>query len=43
MCDVLDILGYLVTMDIKKAFYSLDHAFLLSVLRKFCFGENFIY
>ena len=43
MCDVLDILGYLVTMDIKKAFYSLDHAFLLSVLKKFCFGENFIY
>ena len=29
MCDILDIPGYLVTMDIEKAFDSLDHGFLL--------------
>ena len=34
MCDILDFLGFLVTMDIKKAFDSLDHDFLLSVLKK---------
>ena len=28
MCDILDIPGYLVTMDIQKAFDSLDHDFL---------------
>ena len=31
MCDILDISGYLVTMDIEKAFDSLDHDFLLFV------------
>ena len=31
MCDILDITGYLLTMDIEKAFDSLDHDFLLSV------------
>ena len=43
MCDILDIPGYLVTMDIEKAFDSLDHDFLLFALKKFGFGENFIY
>ena len=43
MCDILDISGYLVTMDIEKAFDSLDHDFLLFVLKKFGFGENFIH
>ena len=33
MCDILDIPGYLVTMDIEKAFDSLNHDFLLSVLK----------
>ena len=41
MCHILDILGYLVTMDIKKALDSLDHDFLLffkiSVLTKISF------
>ena len=41
MCDILDIPGYLVTMDIEKAFYSLNHDFLLSVLNNFGFGETF--
>ena len=43
MCDILDISGYLVTMDIEKAFDSLDHDFLLFVLKKFGFGENSIH
>ena len=33
MCHILDIPGYLVTMDIEKAFDSLDHDFLFSVLK----------
>ena len=38
----LKIKSYLVTMDIEKAFDSLYHSFLISVLKKFEFGENFI-
>ena len=34
MCNILDFLGFLVTMDIEKAFDSLDHDFLSSVLKK---------
>ena len=34
--------GFLVTMDIEKAFDSLDHTFLISVLKKFGFGNNFV-
>ena len=37
MCDILDIPGYLVTMDIEKAFDSSDQNFLLSVLVKIWF------
>ena len=38
MCDILDIPGYVVTMDIEKAFHSfLDHDFLLNVLKKLVF------
>ena len=42
-CDILDIPGYLVIIDIEKPFGSLDHDFLLSALKNFGFGENFIH
>ena len=34
--------GFLVTMNIEKAFDSLDHNFLTSTLEKYGFGKNFI-
>ena len=33
---------FLVTMDIEKVFDSLDHNFLISSLKKYGFGHNFI-
>ena len=38
--DILNKEGFLVTMDIEKAFDSLDHIFPISVLKKFGFGNN---
>ena len=38
--DVLNKEGFLVTMDIEKAFDSLDHTFVISVLKKSGFGNN---
>ena len=35
--------GFLVTMDIKRAFDSLDHNFLMSTLEKNGFSKNFIW
>ena len=40
--DKLSIDGYLVAVDIEKAFDSLDHEFLLVHLKKIGFGNNFI-
>ena len=40
--DVINKEGFLVTMDIQKAFDSLDHTFVISVLKKFRFGNNFV-
>ena len=46
--DILDIShkysipGYMLTVDLQKAFDSIDHVFLLACLAKFGFGENFI-
>ena len=34
--------GFLVTMDFGKAFDSLDHTSLISVLKRFEFGQNFV-
>ena len=34
--------GFLVKMDVEKGFDSLDHKFLISVLKKCRFGQNFI-
>merc|ERR1712015_50922 len=34
--------GYMVLMDVEKAFDSMDHGFLVEVLKIFGFGENFI-
>ena len=34
--------GFLVTMDVEKAFDPLDDKFLVSVLQKFGFGQKFI-
>ena len=34
--------GFLATMDIEKAFYSLDHKFLIYALEQYGFGKNFI-
>ena len=40
--DIFNEEGFLVTMDIEKAFDPVDHTFLISVLKKFGFGNNFV-
>ena len=40
--DILNKKRFLVIMDIEKAFDSLDHAFVISVLKNFVFGNNFV-
>ena len=42
IANTLQMEGFLVTMDVEKAFDSLDHKFLISVLKKFGFSQNFI-
>ena len=48
MSDVIEIAklkkleGFLVSMDIEKAFDSLDHNFLISTQDKYGFGKNFM-
>ena len=37
-----NVTGFLVTMDFEKAFDSVDHSFLIFVLKYFGFGKNFI-
>ena len=34
--------GYVFTVDLEKAFDSIDHTFLFALLEKFGIGENFI-
>ena len=42
ICGKESIPAYLVTMDLEKAFDSLDHDFLLCTLKKFGIGDSFI-
>ena len=34
--------GYLLKIDIEKAFETLDHHFLLAILEIFCLKKNFL-
>ena len=40
--DFLNLRGLVVTLDIQKAFDSVNHLFLITALKKFGFGETFI-
>ena len=42
VCDIQKISAYLLTADFEKAFDSLNHTFLIVVLKKYGFGEDFI-
>ena len=42
VADLLKMNRFLVTMDIGKTFHSFDNLFLMSVLKKFFFGEDFM-
>ena len=42
ICNTLQIEEFLLTVDIEKAFDSVDHSFLINVLKKNGFGNNFI-
>ena len=42
ICDRNNIGGYLVTMDIEKAFDSLEHKFIFALLKNLGFGRNFV-
>ena len=40
--SILNKKGFLLTVDIKKAFNSVNHSFSLAVLQKYGFGEWFL-
>ena len=40
MTDILNMEGYLLTIDIEKVFDSVDHYFLLATLEKYGFKKN---
>ena len=42
-CELFGVEGYLVTVNIQKAFDSSNHCFLQSVLKRYGFSENFIH
>ena len=41
VCDMQKLSGYLLTADFEKAFDSLNHNFLIAVLKKYGFGDYF--
>ena len=41
VCDIKKISGYLLTVDFEKAFDSLNYKFIIAVLKKYGFGEDF--
>ena len=41
VCHIQKISGHLLTIDIEKTFDSLNHKFLIAVLKKYGFGEDF--
>ena len=41
MRDILNMEGYLLTIDIEKAFDSVDHYFLVAILEKYGFKKTF--
>ena len=42
MSEILKITGFLVTVDIEKAFDSVNHVFLSTILKKFGFSSEFV-
>ena len=42
VCDIQKISGYLLAVDFEKTFDSLNHKFLIAVLKLYSFGEDFI-
>ena len=42
IAETLELEGFLVTRDVEKAFDSVDHCFLLQILRKLGFGIDFV-
>ena len=42
VCSIQKISGYLLTVDFEKAFDSLNYKFLIAVLKKYGFGEDFV-
>ena len=43
VCDIQKKSGYRLAVDFEKAFDSLNHKFLIAVLKKYGFGEDFIH
>ena len=42
IADTSNLKGYLVTIDIEKAFDLLNHSFLMAILKKFVFAPSFL-
>ena len=42
VCDIEILSGYLMTIDLEKAFDSINHVSLIAALKKYGFGDSFI-